>query len=52
MSRRELNFGWDIDHITPLSSVITESDVIQLNYYTNLQLLCSKVNRDVKRNII
>jgi hypothetical protein len=46
----ELNFGWDIDHIIPLSSVITESDVIQLNHYTNLQPLCSKVNRDVKRN--
>ena len=48
----EFNHGWDIDHIIPLSSVITESDVIQLNHYTNLQPLCSKVNRDVKRNKI
>jgi hypothetical protein len=46
------SFGWDIDHIIPLSSVITESDVIKLNHYTNLQPLCSKINRDVKRNKI
>ncbi len=39
-----------IDHIIPLSSAITEEDVIRLNHYTNLQPLCSKINRDVKRN--
>jgi len=46
----ELNYGWDIDHIIPLSSAKTEEDVIKLNHYTNLQPLCSKVNRFIKRN--
>jgi len=46
----ELNYGWDIDHIIPLSSVETEEDVIKLNHYTNLQPLCSKVNRDIKKD--
>jgi hypothetical protein len=43
-------FGWDIDHIIPLSSAINETDIIKLNHYFNLQPLCSKINRDVKRN--
>ena len=46
-----LNYGWDIDHIVPLSSASTEEDVIKLNHYTNLQPLCSKINRDIKRNL-
>lgn len=46
----ELNYGWDIDHIIPLSSARTEEDVIRLNHYTNLQPLCSKMNRDIKRS--
>ena len=46
----ELNCGWDIDHIIPLSGAITEEDVIRLNHYTNLQPLCSKVNRDIKKD--
>ena len=48
----ELNYGWDIDHIIPLSSAVTEDDVIRLNHYTNLQPLCSKINRDIKRDLI
>ena len=44
------NYGWDIDHITPLSSAKIEQDVINLNHYSNLQPLCSYINRDVKRN--
>ena len=48
----ELNYGWDIDHIIPSSSAVTEEDVIKLNHYTNLKPLCSKVNRDIKRNIL
>jgi len=46
----EFNYGWDIDHIIPLSSAETEEDIIRLNHYTNLQPLCSKINRDIKKN--
>lgn len=52
MYNGEIGHGWDIDHIIPSSSAITEYDVFLLNHYTNLQPLCSKVNRDIKRNII
>jgi len=45
------NYVWDIDHIVPISTATTEVDVIKLNHYTNLQPLCSKVNRDIKRDI-
>ena len=45
----ELNYGWDIDHIIPLSSAETEEDIIRLNHYSNLQPLCSKINRDIKK---
>lgn len=45
-----INCGWDIDHIIPSSSAKNEDDIIKLNHYTNLQPLCSKVNRDIKRN--
>ena len=48
----EFNYGWDIDHIIPLSSAETEEDIIRLNHYTNLQPLCSKINRDIKRDTI
>ena len=46
------NFGWDIDHIIPLSSASCKEDIIRLNHYTNLQPLCSKINREIKRNKI
>jgi hypothetical protein len=46
----ELNHGWDIDHIIPTSSAKTEEEVVKLNHYTNLQPLCSKINRDIKKN--
>lgn len=46
----ELNHGWDIDHIIPLSSAITEDDVYRLNHYTNLQPLCSYTNRYIKKD--
>lgn len=48
----ELNYGWDIDHIIPVSSGMTEEEVVKLNHFTNLQPLCSKINRDIKRNKI
>lgn len=46
----ELNHGWDIDHIIPLSSSKSEEEVIKLNHYTNLQPLCSHINRDIKKD--
>lgn len=45
-----IDYGWDIDHIKPISSATCEADVIQLNHYTNLRPLCSYTNRYVKRN--
>ena len=48
----ELNYGWDIDHIIPISSAKTEEDVINLNNFNNFQPLCSKTNRDIKKNNI
>lgn len=48
----ELNYGWDIDHIIPVSSSENEEGVIALNHYTNLQPLCSKINRDIKTSNI
>ena len=46
----EFNCGWDIDHIIPISLATTEEELIKLCHYTNLQPLCSKVNRDIKKN--
>ena len=44
----ELNYGWDIDHIIPISSAKTEDDIIRLNHFSNLQPLCSYTNRYIK----
>jgi hypothetical protein len=46
----ELSYGWDIDHIIPISSAKTEEEIIKLNHYSNLQPLCSKINRDIKKD--
>jgi hypothetical protein len=46
----ELNKTWDIDHIEPLANAKTEDDIIKLNHYTNLQPLCSYVNRFIKKD--
>lgn len=46
----EFNFGWDLDHIIPISSATSEEDVIKLNHYTNFQPLCSYINRNEKRD--
>lgn len=48
----KFNFGWDIDHIIPLSTAKCEEDIIKLNHFTNLQPLCSKINREIKSNRI
>lgn len=46
----EPNYGWDIDHIIPISKAETIDDVIKLNHYSNLQPLCGKTNRYFKRD--
>lgn len=46
----ELDYGWDLDHITPISSAKTENEIIRLNHYTNFQPLCSYTNRYIKCN--
>lgn len=46
----ELCYGWDIDHIIPMSTAKTKEDVIRLNHYSNLQPLCGYVNRHIKRD--
>jgi hypothetical protein len=47
----ELNYGWDIDHIIPISSAKTEEELLKLNHFSNLQPLCSYTNRFIKSNI-
>ena len=48
----ELNYGWDIDHIIPISNAKDEVEIIKLNNYQNLQPLCSFANRHLKSNKI
>lgn len=48
----EFNKTWDLDHIIPVSSAQSEEELLKLNLYTNFQPLCSKVNREIKRNKI
>jgi hypothetical protein len=45
----ELNYGWDLDHIIPISSAKSEDMLIKLNHYLNFQPLCSKINRCIKK---
>jgi hypothetical protein len=46
------NYGWDIDHIIPLSSAKTEKELLSLFHFKNCQPLCSKENRDIKKHTI
>ena len=50
MYNGEFNYGWDLDHIIPISTASTEEDVIKLNHYTNFQPLCSHTNRNIKKD--
>jgi len=46
----EFNYGWDIDHIIPISTAKDEEDLLKLWHFSNLQPLCSKINRDIKKD--
>ena len=46
----EFNYGWDIDHVIPLTHATSKEELVKLSHYTNLQPLCSKINRDIKKN--
>jgi hypothetical protein len=48
----EFNYGWDIDHIVPLSSALNENDLLKLNHYSNLKPFCSYNNRYIKKDKI
>lgn len=37
---------WQIDHIKPISSAKSESEIFDLNHYTNLRPICSKLNNE------
>jgi len=42
--------GFDIDHIIPISSANSKEELLSLNHYSNLQLLPSYYNRQIKRD--
>ena len=42
------NKTWDIDHQIPISTALTESEILNLNHYNNLKPLCTYYNRWVK----
>ena len=46
----EISYGWDIDHIIPISQAKTEGEIVKLNHYTNLQPLCGYTNRHIKKS--
>jgi len=50
----ELNYNcsWDLDHIIPITKARNEEELYLLNHWSNFQPLCSKINRDIKRNIM
>jgi len=45
----EPNKTWDYDHIVPINDGVTETELMKLNHYTNIQPLCSYHNRFVKK---
>lgn len=45
---KEPNISWDIIILFLLSNATNEEEIMKLNYYTNLQPLCSYMNRHIK----
>jgi hypothetical protein len=41
-------FGWDFDHIIPVSTGMNEEEILRLNHYLNFQPLCSYINSNIK----
>lgn len=48
----EKDYGWDLDHIVPVSCAKNEEELLLLNHYSNIQPLCSYTNRVLKSNNI
>ncbi len=48
----DYNCSWSLDHIIPLAYAKTEYEVFLLNHWSNFQPLCSKINRNEKRDKI
>ena len=48
----ELNYGWDLDHIIPLSSAKTEDELYKLCHYENLQPLWAEDNLKKSNKIL
>lgn len=46
----EPNYGWDIDHIIPVSSAKSLDELMLLFKFTNTKPLCSYINRNIKKN--
>lgn len=42
--------GWDLDHIIPVVYAKNEDEFYILNHWSNFQPLCSRINRDEKRD--
>jgi len=45
-----IGYGWEFDHIIPVSSATSEEEIIKLNHYSNFQPLDGFTNRYIKRN--
>jgi len=46
----EKDYGWDLDHVVPVSCAKNEEELLLLNHYSNIQPLCSYTNRVLKSN--
>ena len=46
------NFGIGVNFVNDKIGPTTENDIYDLSHYSNLQPLCSRTNRDIKKNKI